>query len=529
MPDNKNTQTRKKLFKTFSDFKIKELYTPNDILDSPTKPGEYPYTRGIHPQMYRSKLWTMRQYAGFGSAEETNKRFHDLLKNGGTGISVAFDLPTQMGKDSDHPNARGEVGKVGVAISTTEDMEILLKDLPLDKISISMTINSTAAILLAFLLIVAEKNNIKCSNLRGTIQNDLLKEYIARGTYIYPPTAALRITTDIFKFCSQNMPLWNTISISGYHIREAGSNAVQELAFTFANAITYVGAALKAGLKIDDFAPRLAFFFNCHIDFFEEIAKFRAARKIWAKIMRERFKARKKESEILRFHTQTAGSSLTAQQPLNNITRTTCEALAAILGGTQSLHTNAYDEALGLPTSESAENALRIQQIIAYETGIADYIDPLAGSYVIESLTTEIEQAVFKKIEEIDNIGGMFKAIELEIPQKEIEKEAYQYQKEIEEGSRIQVGVNQFKNQQQLETQIMTIDPAIENAQIKRLAEYKQKRDLHKTNSALDSLCDAASLKKNGNLVDQIILAAKNQATLGEISDVLRSVFGEYD
>jgi len=468
----------------------------------------------------------MRQYAGFGTAAEANARYHYLLKQGTTGLSVAFDLPTQMGRDSDHPLARGEVGKVGVAISSVDDMEVLLKDIPLADVSISMTINATASILLAFLLVVAERRKVPWGALNGTIQNDVLKEYIARGTYIYPPGPALRIVTDIFGFCSAEVPQWNTISISGYHIREAGSTADQEIAFTLADGIAYVEAAVKAGLQVDDFAPRLAFFFNCHNDFLEEIAKFRAARRMWAKIMRDRFGAKNPKSQMLRFHTQTAGSSLTAQQPMNNVVRTTVQALAAVLGGTQSLHTNSFDEALGLPTEESATIALRTQQVIAHESGVASAADPLGGSYLIESWTDRLEMLATKRLEYIETLGGMVRAIEQGHPQREIEKAAYAYQQRIESKEQIIVGMNEFVSSEETLPPIMKMDPKGEVEQKDRLGALRGRRDGNAVKAALEAVTRAA--KDGSNLMPVIIDAARKLVTLGEISDVLRAEFGEY-
>ncbi|RMG40182.1 MAG: methylmalonyl-CoA mutase [Candidatus Dadabacteria bacterium] len=530
MAKKKVSQERKETFKTVSGLDIAPYYTPDDlppveVLKSEI-PGQPPYTRGVYQSMYRGRLWTMRQYAGFGTAEETNQRYHYLLKQGVSGLSVAFDLPTQMGRDSDHPMAKGEVGRVGVAISSVEDMRVLLKDIPLDSISISMTINSTAAILLALLIVVAEEQGVATDKLRGTIQNDVLKEYIARGTYIYPPRAALRIVTDIFSFCSKELPKFNTISISGYHIREAGSNAVQELAFTLANGLAYVQAAVDAGLDIDSFAPRLAFFFNCHSDFLEEIAKFRAARRLWAKLIKERYSPADPKSMMLRFHTQTAGSSLTAQQPYNNVVRTTLQALAAVFGGTQSLHTNAYDEALSLPTEESALLALRTQQIIAYESGVADTIDPLAGSYLIENWTDRIEQKAQAVIEHIESIGGMVAAIESGYPQREIENSAYKFQRQIETGERILVGVNRFVEAAEDIPAPAGVDPKSEKKQISRLKQFKAARDSNKIKKVLADLKKIAS--GNDNLMPTIINCVKSGATVGEISDTLREVFGEY-
>jgi len=509
---------------------MKELYTEQDLPPGLAAelglPGSFPFTRGIYPTMYRGRLWTMRQYAGFGNAKEANERYHYLLKQGSTGLSVAFDLPTQMGRDSDHALARGEVGRVGVAISSVEDMKVLLDKIPLSEVSISMTINATAAILLAFTLIVAEESGTAWPALRGTIQNDILKEYMARGTYIFPPQPALRLITDIFSFCRDRVPQWNTISISGYHIREAGSTAAQEIAFTLADGIAYVEAAIKAGLRVDEFGPRLAFFFNGHLNFFEEIAKYRAARRLWAKIMRDRFGARDPKSQMLRFHTQTAGSSLTAQQPLNNVVRTTWQAIAAVLGGTQSLHTNAYDEALGLPTADSALLALRTQQLLADESGIAESADPLAGSYLVESLTTALEHEAWTQLETIDTLGGMVAAIEQGYPQAAIERAAYEYQKTIESGDRVVVGVNKYQENTGSEPPALKIDESGEREQCTRLAELRAKRNPQAVRTALIALEQAAGT--NTNILPFIIEAARVRTTLGEISDALRAKFGEY-
>jgi len=508
--------------RTASDLEVAPHYGPADG----ERAGSFPFTRGIHETMYRGRLWTMRQYAGFGTAKEANERYRYLLGQGTTGLSVAFDLPTQMGRDSDHPLARGEVGRVGVAISSGDDMAVLLDGIPLEHVSISMTINATAGILLAFLLVEAERRNVPWGQLNGTIQNDVLKEYIARGTYIYPPKPALRIVTDIFDFCRREVPQWNTISISGYHIREAGSTADQEVAFTLADGIAYVEAALRAGLKVDEFAPRLAFFFNCHSDFLEEIAKFRAARRLWAKIMRERFGARNPKSMMLRFHTQTAGSSLTAQQPLNNIVRTTIEALAAVLGGTQSLHTNSYDEALGLPTEASATIALRTQQIIAHEAGVAATVDPFGGSHLMEEWTDRIERLAAARIEYIDTLGGMLEAIEQGYPQREIEQAAYNWQQQIERGERIIVGVNRFAAPGEGEPPIMKLDPKGEADQCARLAQMRAERDGGAAGAALTQLAEAA--RDGTNLMPHILNAVRKRVTLGEIADRLRGEFGEY-
>ncbi|HXG67889.1 MAG TPA: methylmalonyl-CoA mutase family protein [Blastocatellia bacterium] len=489
-------------------------------------PGQFPYTRGPYPTMYRGRKWTMRQYAGYATAAESNARYRYLLAQGQTGLSVAFDLPTQMGYDSDHPLARGEVGKVGVAIDSLDDMERLLDGIPLDKVSTSMTINSTAAILLALYIAVAKKQGVSPDKLSGTIQNDILKEYIARGTYIYPPRPSLRIVTDIFAYCAREVPKWNTISISGYHIREAGSTAAQEVAFTLADAIAYVQAAIEAGLDVDEFAPRIAFFFNSHNQFLEEVAKFRAARRLWARIMRDRFKARDPRSMTLRFHAQTAGSTLTAQQPEVNIIRTTIQALAAVLGGAQSLHTNSMDEALGLPTENAARIALRTQQVIAYESGVADTADALAGSYAIEHLTNEIERLASDYIRKIDEAGGMLRAIETGYVQREIERAAYDYQREVESGEQIVVGVNRFTIEEDAAIPLLRIDEELERQQIERLQAVRARRDTLAVNVALDRVEQAA--RTDENLMPPIIRAVETYATLGEISDRLRAVFGEY-
>lgn len=517
---------------TPSGISLSSLYGPDDCqqINYPTDvgyPGSYPFVRGIQPTMYRGRLWTMRQYAGFGTAEATNERFKYLIKQGQTGLSVAFDLPTQIGYDSDHPNAIGEVGKVGVAISSIEDLHRLFDGIPLDKVSTSMTINATAPVLLAMYLVLAKKNGVPWGKLSGTVQNDILKEYIARGTYIYPIKASLKLVTDVIEFCQNEVKGWNAISISGYHMREAGCNAIQELAFTFANAITYIQEALKRGLQIDSFAPRLSFFFNSHNDFLEEIAKFRAARKIWAKIIKERFNAKEARSCQLRFHTQTAGSTLTAQQPYNNLVRVTIQALAAVLGGTQSLHTNAYDEALSLPSEEAALLALRTQQIIAYESGVINTIDPVAGSFAIESLVNEIEKNVFEYIDKIETLGGMIEAIKMGYVQKEIQNTAYAVQKKVENGLSIVVGINKFTESKYKPIPIMRVDPSVEITQIKRLKSYKEQRDKKRLQSALDKLKDAATAL-NVNIIPFIIRAIESDATLGEICNVLREVYGVY-
>jgi len=513
-----------------SDIEVPDLCTSEELQDFDEHeklgyPGEFPFTRGVHPGMYRSRLWTMRQYAGFGTAEESNKRYHFLLSHGTTGLSVAFDLPTQMGYDADHPMAAGEVGKVGVSISSLEDMEVLLNGLPLERISTSMTINATASILLALYIAVAKKQGVEARKLSGTIQNDILKEYTARGTYIYPPRHSMRIITDIFSYCAENLPRWNTISISGYHIREAGSTAVQEVAFTLSNAITYVQAAIDAGLNVDTFAGNLSFFFNSHNNLLEEVAKFRAARRMWAHIMRERFHAHDPRSLMLRFHTQTAGSTLTAQQPDNNIVRTSYQALAAVLGGTQSLHTNSKDEALALPTEESARIALRTQQILAYESGVADVVDPLAGSYYVEYLTDQIEAQAWEYIKKIDDLGGSVYAIERGFMQAEIEQAAYTYQKNLEEEKAIVVGVNRFALEHEERPRLMRVDTEMSKRQAARVAELRQLRDNARVQQALSAL--EAGAEGDANLMPLIIEAVEAYATLGEISDAMRRVFGE--
>ena len=522
---------RKECFNTTSQIEFKRLFTPLDMegfnyTEELGFPGEYPFTRGVQPTMYRGRLWTMRQYAGFGTAEDTNKRYKYLLDHGQTGLSVAFDLPTQIGYDSDHSLSLGEVGKCGVAIDSLADMEILFEGIPLNKVSTSMTINSTAATLLAMYMAVAEKQGVTVNELRGTIQNDVLKEYIARGTYIYPPQQSMRIVTDIFAFCKDHIPRWNTISISGYHIREAGSSAVQEVAFTLADGIAYVDAAIKAGLDVDAFATRLSFFFNCHNNFLEEIAKFRAARRLWAKIMKERFQAKKPGSCMLRFHTQTAGCTLTAQQPYNNVVRVAYQALAAVLGGTQSLHTNSFDEALSLPTEEAVRIALRTQQIAAYETEVTNSVDPFGGSYFIESLTSEIERKAEEYIEKIDAMGGMIKAIEEGYVQKEIANSAYTYQREVENKERITVGVNQFTVEEPPPSNLLRVNPEVEKVQKQKIDKIKRERDSSLVEKSLQNLKKAA--EGTDNLIAPVLEAVKAYATLGEIADVLRDVFGEY-
>ncbi|RLF87383.1 methylmalonyl-CoA mutase [Thermococci archaeon] len=524
---------RKEKFMTDDGFEIKRIYTPADLgenwdyMEKLGFPGEYPFTRGVYATMYRGRIWTMRQYAGYATAEESNKRYKYLLSQGQTGLSVAFDLPTQLGYDSDHPLAEGEVGKVGVAIDSLWDMRILFDGIPLDKVSTSMTINSTAANLLAMYILVAEEQGVPQEKLRGTVQNDILKEYIARGTYIFPPQPSMRLTTDIIMYCAENIPKWNPISISGYHIREAGANAVQEVAFTLADGIEYVKAVIERGMDVDKFAPRLSFFFAAHNNFLEEIAKFRAARRLWAYIMKEWFNAKNPRSMMLRFHTQTAGSTLTAQQPENNIIRVAIQALAAVLGGTQSLHTNSYDEALSLPTEKSVRIALRTQQIIAYESGVVDTVDPLGGAYYIEWLTDHIFEEALKYIEKIQKMGGMMRAIERGYIQKEIAEAAYKYQKEIEEGKRIIVGVNKFVTDEPIEVEILKVDPSIREKQIERLKKLRSERNNKKVEEALDKLRNAAE-KEDENLMPYIIEAHRHLATLQEVTDVLREVWGEY-
>ncbi len=523
---------RYKEFLSGSGRKVRRVYTPEDCTEIDEisdigLPGIYPFTRGIRATMYRGRLWTMRQYAGFGNAEESNRRYKYLLQQGQTGLSVAFDLPTQIGYDSDNSMSEGEIGKVGVAIDTLADMETLFDGIPLDRVSTSMTINATACIILAMYIVVAEKQGVPSDKIKGTIQNDILKEYIARGTYIFPPRPSMRIITDIFAYCSKKLTQWNVISISGYHIREAGSTAVQEIAFTLADGIAYVKAALDAGLDIDEFAPRLSFFFNAHNDLLEEVAKFRAVRKLWAEIMKERFGAKNPKSMMLRFHTQTAGSSLTAQQPDNNIVRVTIQVLAAVLGGTQSLHTNSRDEALALPSEESARIALRTQQIVAYESGIANTIDPLAGSYYIESLTNQLANEAKEYIEKIENLGGMVKAIEQGYVQKEIQNSAYQYQKAIENKERIIVGVNKYATEEDKEQELLKVDPIIGEIQKEKLRKIRKKRNNQAVNQSLHRIEEVAKSKEN--LMPAIISAVREYATLGEIADVMRKVFGIYE
>jgi methylmalonyl-CoA mutase N-terminal domain/subunit len=521
---------RKDRFETDAEIPLEDVYSPKNVqVDDERdlgKPGEYPFTRGVQPTMYRGRLWTMRQYAGFGNAVESNKRYHYLLKQGQTGLSVAFDLPTQMGRDPDHPLARGEVGRVGVSIASLDDMRLLLDGLPLGEISTSMTINATASTLLALYVAVADERGISRKLLSGTIQNDILKEYIARGTYIYPPRPSMRLVVDTFAWCKAEVPKWNTISISGYHIREAGSDAVQEVAFTLADGIAYVEAALKAGLGVDEFAGRLSFFFNAHNVLIEEVAKYRAARRLWARIMRERFGAKDPKSWQLRFHAQTAGSSLQAQQPLVNVVRTTVQALAATLGGAQSLHTNSFDEALALPTESSARLALRTQQVLAYESGVGDLVDPLGGSYAVEALTSEIEKRARDEIARIDELGGMVAAIEKGHPQRAIEQRAYEYQRAIEQKKKIIVGVNDFLVDEEPPHELLRIDPQLERDQATRVAKTRSERDAQTAAEALAALGKAA--KGTENLLPHILAAVKARATVGEISNALRGEFGEH-
>ncbi|MDK2980816.1 MAG: methylmalonyl-CoA mutase, N-terminal domain [Chloroflexota bacterium] len=519
---------RKAEFETTSGIEVPRVALPRetDYLNDLGFPGEYPFTRGVQPTMYRGRFWTMRQYAGYASAEESNARYRYLLEQGQTGLSVAFDLPTQIGYDSDDPMAGGEVGKVGVAISSLRDMQALFAGIPLDKVSTSMTINAPAAVLLAMYIAVARGQGVEERRLRGTIQNDILKEYIARGTYIYPPKPSMRLITDVFQYCREQVPNWNTISISGYHIREAGSSAVQEVAFTLVNAIAYVEAALKTGMQVDDFAKQLSFFFACHNNLLEEVAKFRAARRVWARLMRERFGSQDPKSQMLRFHTQTGGSTLTAQQPENNIVRTTIQALAAVLGGTQSLHTNSMDEALSLPTEKAVRIALRTQQIIANESGVADSVDPLAGSYLVEQLTDEIEQGVLAYIQKVDEMGGALEAIELGYVQNEIQDAAYRYQKAIESGQQIIVGLNAYETDEPLELETMKVDPAIEAARRQELAALRAGRDEARINTLREQL--DINARSESNLVPLFIECVQNDMTLGEICNTLRAVWGEY-
>jgi methylmalonyl-CoA mutase N-terminal domain/subunit len=515
-----------------SDVPVNRIYTPIDIanvdyLKDLGFPGEYPLTRGVYTTMYRARLWTMRQYAGFGTADQTNRRFKYLLGHGQTGLSVAFDFPTQVGYDCDHPLSLGEVGKVGVSTSTLKDMEILFDGIPLGKVTTSMTINAPANVLLAMYVAVGQKQGVEQSKLGGTVQNDVLKEYVARGMYIFPPKPSMRMITDIFVYCSQEMPQWNTISISGYHIREAGATAVQEVAFTFANAIAYVQAAIDRGLDVDKFAGRLSFFFAAHNNFLEEIAKFRAARRLWAKIMRERFRAKNLNSWMLRFHTQTSGVALTAQQPYNNVVRVTLQALSAVMGGTQSLHTNSFDEAYALPSEQAVAVALRTQQIIAHESGVVDTVDPLAGSYFVEYLTNEIEERAQKYIEQIDGMGGAVSAIEKGFMQREITESAYRFQKEIEAKKRIVVGVNDFVSEEEVPIRTLQVDPAVGRTLVEQLKEIKRQRNQPKVDEALSKLRSAAE-RENESLMPFVLQAVKEYATLGEICGTLREIFGEY-
>lgn len=523
---------RQERFVTSSGIAVEPLFTPDVAPESEYErklgfPGEYPFTRGVQPTMYRGRFWTMRQYAGFGSAEESNARYHALLKAGQTGLSVAFDLPTQMGRDADHPRARGEVGKVGVSISSLEDMELLLRGIPLGEVSTSMTINATASILLCLYAAVGEKNGVPLEALSGTVQNDILKEYMARGTYVYPPAPSLRIITNLFAFCAKKIPKWNPISISGYHIREAGSTAAQEIAFTLADGIAYVDAALKAGLEVDEFAGRLSFFFNVHNNFLEEVAKFRAARRLWARIMKDRFRAKDPRSMMLRFHAQTAGSTLTAQQPDNNVVRVALQAFAAVCGGAQSLHTNSRDEALALPTEDAARLALRTQQIIAYESGIADTIDPFGGAYSIEKLTDELEARAEAYVRKIDDMGGMVEAINRGYPQQEIQDAAFTAQREIETKKQVVVGVNQFQMKEPPPTGLLRVDESVEKQQAERLRKLRASRNNDAARRSVDALRTAAK-SPSENLIPLIFEAVKSYATLGEISDAMRDVFGEH-
>jgi len=521
---------RKDTFKTSSDIQLDPIYAPPPNEEHARHnigfPGEYPFTRGIHPAMYRSRLWTMRQYAGYATAAQSNQRYRYLLEQGQTGLSVAFDLPTQIGYDADDPISIGEVGKVGVSISSIEDMEILFKDIPLDKVSTSMTINAPASVLLAMYIAVAKRQGVSPEKLRGTIQNDILKEYVARGTYIFPPKPSMRLITDIFQYCQAEVPRWNTISISGYHIREAGSTAVQEVAFTLANGIAYVEAAIKAGMDVDEFAAQISFFFNAHNNFLEEVAKYRAARRMWARIMKERFHATSPRAMMLSFHTQTAGSTLTAQQPENNVVRVALQALAAVMGGTQSLHTNSMDEALWLPTEKSVRVALRTQQVIANESGVADSVDPLAGSYLVESLTDQIESQALDYIQRIDEMGGALAAIERQYIQNEIHDAAYQFQQAVDHQDAIVVGVNAYQVEEQIELDRLTVDPAIEAEARSRLIALRQNRDAAKVSELLSQLEQAAHSSQN--LMPLLVECVENQITLGEICGLLRKEWGEY-
>lgn len=529
IPALQRAPERRQKFQTSSGLIILPVYTPEDIpdfnyLERLGYPGEYPFTRGVQPTMYRGRLWTMRQYAGYGTAEESNKRFRYLLSEGQTGLSVAFHLPTQVGYDSDHPMARGEVGKVGVAIDTLDDMEVLFRDIPLDKVSVSMTINATAPVILAMYIALAKKQGIELAKLEGTVQNDILKEYIARGTYIFPPRPSMKLTTDIFAYCSEHMPRWNTISISGYHMREAGATAAQEIAFTLANGIAYVKAAVEAGLNIDQFAGRLSFFFSAHNNLFEEVAKFRAARRLWARIMRDKFGAKDQRSLMLRFHTQTAGCTLTAQQPYNNIVRVAIQALAAVLGGTQSLHTNSFDEAYATPSEEAVTIALRTQQILAYESGVSEVVDPLGGSYFVESLTDSLEKQASEYIDRIEKLGGAVAAIEQGFQQREIQESAYLYQKAIDSGETIVVGVNKYVSESPSIPRLLRVGPEVEAKQKERLKQVKEKRDNQRVKRALKRLEDISRSKEN--IMPVLIECAEAYATVGEICDVLRGTLG---
>jgi methylmalonyl-CoA mutase N-terminal domain/subunit len=517
--------------RTDSGIDIRPVYGPEalagwDPQQKLGRPGSYPYTRGVYPTMYRGRPWTMRQYSGYGNAEATNQRWKLLLQSGGTGLSCAFDLPTQMGYDSDHPRAEAEVGKVGVAIDSIDDMRLLLADLPLDRVTTSMTINATAAVLLLLYQLVAEERGVPADRLGGTVQNDILKEYVARGTYIYPPRPSMRLVTDTFAYCRRHLPQWNTISISGYHIREAGSTAVQEIAFTLANGVAYVTAAVDAGLRVDEFAPRLSFFWNAHNNFFEEVAKFRAARRMWAKIMTERFGAKTDKAKLLRFHTQTGGSTLTAQQPDNNVVRVTVQSLAAVLGGTQSLHANGFDEALGLPTERAARIALRTQQILAHESGVVDTADPLGGSYFVEALTDEVEAGAWAYMEKIDDLGGAVAAIEAGFMQDEIDQAAFAYAKAVEDGEKVIVGVNRYATDHPEAAEVFPIDPGLQGRQIERVRRTRQQRDNQAVAQALESV--AAAARGSDNLLPPMKEALALRATLGEVSDVLRDAFGVY-
>jgi methylmalonyl-CoA mutase N-terminal domain/subunit len=529
VPALERTPERQPEFRTSSGIIILPVYAPEDLpefdyLDKLGYPGEYPFTRGVQPTMYRGRLWTMRQYAGFGTAEESNQRYRYLLQQGQTGLSVAFHLPTQVGYDSDHPMSRGEVGKVGVAIDTLDDMEVLFKGIPLDKVSVSMTINATAAIILAMYIALAKKQGVELTKLEGTIQNDILKEYIARGTYIFPPRPSMRLTTDIFAYCSKYMPRWNTISISGYHMREAGATAAQEIAFTLANGIAYVEAAMGAGLNVDQFAGRLSFFFSAHNNLFEEVAKFRAARRMWAKIMRDRFGAKDPRSLMLRFHTQTAGCTLTAQQPYNNIVRVTIQALAAVLGGTQSLHTNSFDEAYATPSEEAVTIALRTQQILAHESGVSEVVDPLGGSYFVESLTDSLENQALEYMERIEKLGGAVTAIEQGFQQKEIQESAYQHQRAVDNGETVIVGVNKYVSESPKIPRLLRVGPEVEQKQKQRLKYVRQTRDNHKVVKTLKNLEDVS--RSQENIMPALIECVEAYATIGEICDILRQTFG---